>query len=113
MGKKDNSVENQPPKRARRAINKLHQLVDYLEYYCGRDSKFFRDTIVKELASDIEDVLHELSIEKNIDHIRLATKLKTIWNRQLDERVEQRVEEEVEQRLDDMIEEMKRDGDNV
>ncbi|MCK5605022.1 hypothetical protein KAR91_24240 [Candidatus Pacearchaeota archaeon] len=100
--------EIEPPKRAKRAIKKLHKLVDFLEYFCGRN-KFFRDTIVKELAQDIEDVLHELSIEKNIDHIRLATKLKTIWNKQLDNTIEERVEEEVEQRLDDMIEEIKKD----
>ena len=105
--------EVEPPKRARRAINKLHKLVDLLEYFCGQDSRFFRDTVVKDLAGDIEDVLHELSIEKNIDHIRLATKLKTIWNKQqegkITEIVEERVEEEVEQRLDDLMEEMKKD----
>ena len=98
--------ENQPPKRARKAIKKLHQLVDYLEFYCGADSKFFRETIVKELASDIEDVLHDLSIEKNIDHIRLASKLKTIWNRQLDDVVEKRVEEEVDHRVEGLMEEI-------
>lgn len=106
-----NSPENQPPKRARRAIRKLHQLVDYLEFYTGSDSKFFRETIVKDLASDIEDVLHELSIDKNIDHIRLASKLKTIWNRQLDDKVERMVEEEVEQRVEDIMEEISKEED--
>ena len=108
--------ENQPPKRARRAIKKLHKLVDLLEYFCGADSRFFRDTVVKDLAADIEDVLHELSIEKNIDHIRLATKLKTIWNRQqegkIQEIVEERVEEEIEQRLDDMMEILEQGDDD-
>jgi hypothetical protein len=81
-----------------------------MEYFCGRND-FFRQTIVKELAQDIEEVLHDLSIEKNIDHIRLATKLKTIWTRQLDNKIEERVEEEVERRVEDFIEEMERDGD--
>ena len=88
--------ETEPPKRAKKAINKLHKLVDYLEFYCGRNSKFFRDTIVKDLAQDIEEVLHELSIEKNIDHIRLATKLKTIWKKQIDKTIENEVEKRVE-----------------
>lgn len=104
---KDRKEDAVPPKRARKAIKKLHQLVDYLEFFCGRND-FFRNVIVKELAADIEDVLHELSIDKNIDHIRLATKLKTIWNRQLDATVEERVEEEVEYRLDGLLEEMKK-----
>jgi hypothetical protein len=88
MGKNDRSVENTPPKRARRAIAKLHTLVDYLEYFCGGNHEFFRKNIIQELAQEIEDVLHELSIEKNIDHIGLATKLKTIWKRE-QERKEQ------------------------
>lgn len=93
------SKELEPPKRARKAIKSLHALVDHLEYFCGNNSIFFRQVIVKELAQDIEEVLHELSIEKNIDHIRLATKLKTIWNKRLDETIENRVEEEIENRL--------------
>jgi len=96
-----------PPKRARRAIGKLHQLVHYLEFYMG-NNKSFRDHIVKELASDIEEVLHELSIEKNIDHIKLATKLRTIWAKeqetQIEELVEERLEEAVDQRIDDIKE---------
>lgn len=100
--------EPQPPKRARRAIGKLHKLIDYLEYYMGRDSREFRDQVVKELASDIEDVLHELSIEKNIDHIKLATKLRTIWSKEqeakIEEIVEERLDEAVEQRIEDIKE---------
>ena len=102
--KKNENVE--PPKRARRAIKKLHTLVEYLEFYCGQNSKFFRDTIVKDLAQDIEEVLHELSVEKNIDHIRLATKLKGVWMKDLDKNIEKRVEKEVEAR----VEEIKKDG---
>lgn len=111
MAKKEQDVT--PPKRARKAITKLHELVDYLEFYMGRDNKFFRDTVIKELASPIEDVLHELSIEKNIDHIKLATKLKTIWNKeqeeQIEEIIEERLEEAVEQRIDDLKEMSKGD----
>lgn len=95
------------PRRARKAIKKLHKLVDYLEFYMGKDSDGFRNHVVKDLAGGIEDVLHQLSIEKNIDHIRLATKLKTIWkkeqNKKIDGIVEKIIEAEVEQRLDDIM----------
>ena len=98
--------EQEPPKKARNAIKKLHTLVEYLEYYCGNNTNFFRETIVKDLAQKIEEALHDLSIERNIDHIRLATKLKTIWVRQIDKTIEQRVEKEVEARVN----EIKKDG---
>ena len=108
------TVENQPPKRARKAITKLHQLVDYLEYYCGGKSDFFRNIIINDLASYIEETLYDLSIEKNIDHIRLTTKIKAIWKKQeedrIEERVEERLEEEVEQRLGDMLEEINKES---
>ena len=101
------TTEVKPPKRARKAIAKLHKLVEYLEYYMG-NNKTFREYIVGELASDIEDVLHELSIEKNIDHIKLATKLRTIWAKEqeahIEELVEERLDEAVEQRIDDLKE---------
>lgn len=94
--------EIEPPKRARKAITKLHKLVNYLEFYMGGNSKVFREQVIKELAQDIEETLHELSIEKNIDHIRLATKLKTIWNKRLDTAIEGRIEKEVESRIDEI-----------
>ena len=106
MTKKEKEVL--PPKRARKAIAKVHILVEYLEFSVGRNKKFFRDHVIKELASEIEDTLHELSIEKNIDHIKLATKLKTRWSKEKDKEIEQEVEERledaVEQRIDDLKE---------
>ncbi len=110
MSKKDKNIEVQPPKRARRAIKKLHTLVEFLEYYTGgRKNTFFRETIVKELAQDIEEVLHELSIESKIDHIRLATKLKTIWKKEVENTIDERVEEEVENRIGNIIEKINRE----
>lgn len=106
MIKKDKDIK--APKRARKAIAKLHTLVEYLEYYIGKNNKFFRDVIIKELASSIEDALHELSVEKNIDHIKLAAKLKTVWKKEqqslIEQEIEERLEEAVEQRLDDIKE---------
>lgn len=112
MIKKKDDTPN-PPRKARKAIEKLHKLVDIMEYEYGRDTKFFRDYIIKELASPIEEVLHDLSIEKNIDHIKLATKLRTIWQKEqekhIEELVEERLDEEVERRMEDLLEMEKED----
>lgn len=96
--------DKKPPKKARKAISKLHKLIEYMEFYTGNTEEF-RKEIVKELASPIEEALHDLSVEKNIDHIKLATKLKTIWKKEKEEEVER----EVEKRLDDIKEASKGD----
>lgn len=109
------NIDTTPPKKAKKAIEKLHQLVELMEYEYGRNTKFFRDYIIKELASPIEDVLHDLSIEKNIDHIKLATKLRTIWVKEqeekIEEMVEERLEQEVEKRIEDIVELIKEEDD--
>ncbi len=79
------------PRQARIAINKLHGIFDVLDYYLhGAKS----DPKVKTFYEDmifIEDVLHDLAIEKKIDHIRLATKLKKTWD---DQEAKKKKEEE-------------------
>jgi hypothetical protein len=74
---KNQEKTDKPPKRARKAIKHLHEIVDLLDYYMG-ESDYFKKHVVS-LAEEIEDALHELSIDKNIDHIRLAVKLKQRW----------------------------------
>lgn len=98
--------KKKPTKKAKKAISKLHTLVDYLEFYMGSNHEVFRDKVVKELASYVEETLHHLSVEQSIDHIKLATKLKTTWKKQQEEEiqkeVEDRLEEAIEQRIDDL-----------
>jgi len=67
-----------PPRTAKHAITELHKLTEYLKYYMG--TKNFRKEVA-ESAVYIEDTLYELAVDKKIDHIRLAKKLKNIWGR--------------------------------
>ena len=68
--------EIKEPKRVKRAIKKLHNMIDLLDFYMGHRIEFRE--IIKD-ASEIENLLHELALDKKIDHIRLAQKLKYIW----------------------------------
>lgn len=78
--KKD--INNTPPKRGRKVIHALHELVDLLEFYMDRDSRQFKDYVMRERAQVIEEYIHEISIDKNIDHIRFATKLKAQFKKE-------------------------------
>jgi hypothetical protein len=78
MKKQKKDKESYPPKRGRKMIQLLHELVDMLEYYMDRDSKGFKEHVLRERAIPIEDYIHEISIDKNIDHIRFAKKLKAM-----------------------------------
>lgn len=65
------------PKRAKKAINKLHNIVDtYLAFAYPEMPKELRDDLVF-----IEETLADLSIEQKVHDIRLATKLKKIWEK--------------------------------
>lgn len=59
-------------------IKALHELVELLEYYMNSDTKQFKEYVLKERAMPIEEYIHEISIDKNIDHIRFAKKLKAL-----------------------------------
>jgi hypothetical protein len=83
---KKGDKENTPPRRGRKMIQALHELVDLLEYYMDSENRQFRDYVIKERAQPIEDYIHEISIDKNIDHIRFAQKLKASWKREQKEK---------------------------
>ena len=70
------------PRQARKAIKKLHDVFDILDYYLHERKNDVRVKAIYEDMVFIEDVLHDLAIEKKIDHIRLATKLKKMWEKQ-------------------------------
>ena len=78
MNKNKKDKENYPPKRGRKMIKALHELVELLEYYMNSDTKQYKEYVLKERAIPIEDYVHEISIDKNIDHIRFAKKLKAL-----------------------------------
>lgn len=72
--KRNNPVE---PKKARKAIEELHELVNQLKFFYGNGGRFREDVLDK--AIYIEDVLHELSIDKKIDHAKFISKFKHLF----------------------------------
>lgn len=65
------------PKRVQKAIATLDKIIDYLHYYMG-DSPEFKKMVRVDLQ-EIEDLLRELSVDQKLQNIRLAKKLKALW----------------------------------
>ncbi len=70
-------------KRVQKALNTLEKMIEYLHFYMG-DSPEFKNLVKVEL-NNVEDLLKELSVDQKIQNVRLAKKLKAIWEKQ-DER---------------------------
>lgn len=68
------------PKKAIKAIEELHELVNQLRFFYQGSNRFRKDVLDK--AIYIEDVLHELSIDKKIDHARFITKFKNLFQKE-------------------------------
>lgn len=64
-------------KRVQQAIATLDKMIDMLHYYMG-DCPEFKNMVRVELQ-DIEDLLRELAVDQKIQNIRLAKKLKALW----------------------------------
>lgn len=65
------------PKRVQKAITTIDKMIDYLHYYMG-DTPEFKNMVKVELQ-DIEDLLIELAVDQKVQNIRLAKKLKAVW----------------------------------
>lgn len=63
----------QNSKRVQKILKKLDKLREALEFYTNNQSPF-KDDIKK-----IQELIVELSLDKKEDHIRLAKKLKHVW----------------------------------
>lgn len=106
--KKKNSPKE--PKKARKAIEELHELVGQLKFFYGQGSRFKEDVLKK--AIYIEDVLHELSIDKKIDHARFISKFKDLFekeNKELKEEIKElkEVAKDRGEKIQELIEENK------
>lgn len=64
-------------KRVQQAIATLDKMVEYLHYYMG-DCNEFKQMVRIELQ-DVEDLLRELAVDQKVQNIRLAKKLKALW----------------------------------
>lgn len=71
------------PKKAKKAIEELHDLVDQLRYFYQDGSRFKKEVLPK--AIYIEDILHTLSIDKKVDHARFVTKFKHLFGKENEE----------------------------
>lgn len=67
----------QEPKRNKKYHNDIQEVIDVLKFYMGKDKS--RDLVEK--LREVEDKLTELSIEKKVDHIRLAKRLKYFFKK--------------------------------
>lgn len=65
------------PKRVQKAIATLDKMIDYLHYYMG-DTIEFKKMVRVELQ-EVEDLLRELAVDQKVQNIRLAKKLKALW----------------------------------
>jgi hypothetical protein len=88
------------PKRALKAQEVVDNLVTLLGYYMAGTPEFKR--IVREDVQYLEDYLNEISEEHKLHNIRFATKLKSLWKKEMKEKDKQikQLEKKVEE-LDD------------
>lgn len=98
------------PKKAKKAIEHLHNLVEQLRFFCQNPERFRKDVLSE--AIYIEEALHELAIDKKIDHARFITKFKHLIdkeNKELKEEVNE-LKQELKDRgkkIEELIKEKK------
>lgn len=63
----------QNSKRIQNILKKLDKLEEVLVFYMNGDESFKSD------IKEIRDLIDELALNKKEDHIRLAKKLKYVW----------------------------------
>ncbi len=64
-------------KRVQKAIHTLETMLEWLHYYMG-DCQQFKDLVKRDIR-DLEDLLLDLAVDQKVNNIRLAKKLKAIW----------------------------------
>ena len=86
------------PKRAKRCQEVIDQMVDWLDYYMG-GSPEFKDFVRNDI-SYLEEYLAEISEEHKLHNIRFASKLKSMWKKEMKEK-DQKI-----QQLEEIVEEL-------
>jgi hypothetical protein len=67
------------PKKVTKAIETIHTMLGWLSYYMGNSNEF-KQLVRKDIA-DLEDLLIELAVDQKVQNLRLAKKLKAVWDR--------------------------------
>lgn len=85
------------PPRAKRSQEIIDQMVDWLGYYMGSRPEF--KEFIRNDIKYLEEYLSEVSEEHKVHNIRFATKLKSLWKSELEEK--ERKIKELEAELDE------------
>ena len=72
------------PKRAKDCQETIDTMVEWLHYYMG-DRKEFKQ-FVKNNITQLEEYLYEISLDHKTHNIRFASRLKTKWAKELEEK---------------------------
>jgi hypothetical protein len=72
------------PPRAKKSQEIIDQMVNWLNYYMGTRPEF-KDFIRNDIKY-LEEYLSEISEEHKVHNIRFATKLKSLWKWELEEK---------------------------
>lgn len=91
------------PKKALKAIQALHGIIDQLKYFYGQDMSKFKKDVLKD-AIYIEDALRELAVDKKIDHARFASTFKHLFNKE---------NKELKKEVKELKEELKERGEKI
>ena len=92
--------KSKPTRKTSIAIEKLHNMVQHMEYYY-QGTPVWREFLND--ASYIEEHLLELSLDKKVDHAKLAKKFKSLFFKENKELKEENKE------LKEQVEELKND----
>lgn len=72
------------PPRAKKSQEIIDQMVDWLEFYMGNRPEF--KEFVRNDIKYLEEYLVEISEDHKLHNIKLATKLKALWKKDLVEK---------------------------
>lgn len=72
------------PPRAKKSQEIIDQMVDWLEFYMGTRPEF--KEFVRNDIKYLEEYLAEISEDHKLHNIKLATKLKALWKKDLVEK---------------------------
>lgn len=88
------------PKKAEKCVEIIDNIVGLLEYYMGGTTEFKR--IVREDIQYLENYLQTISEDHKIHNIRLASKLKAQWKKEMKKK--DNIIKDLEEKLKDVNE---------
>lgn len=90
------------PKRAKKAVVALHKLVDQLEFFYQNSDRFRREVL--DDAIFIEETLHDLSVDKKVEHAKFISRFKHLFAKE---------NEELKEKNRELKKELKQRGEKI